>query len=70
MLKLPRSQQGFFTLAQLLGRKGYHSRFLYGGEAHFDNMKGFFLGNGFDDVIDQPKFSTKPGFVGNMGGLR
>ncbi|MDE2382140.1 MAG: LTA synthase family protein [Xanthomonadaceae bacterium] len=67
VLKLPRSQQGFFTLAQLLGRKGYHSRFLYGGEAHFDNMKGFFLGNGFDDVIDQPKFSTKPGFVGTWG---
>lgn len=67
VLKLPRSQQGFFTLAELLGRKGYHSRFVYGGEAHFDNMKGFFLGNGFDEVIDLPKFQTKPGFIGSWG---
>src|SRR5690606_17652049 len=56
VLKLPRSQRGFFTLAELLDRAGYRSRFLYGGEAHFDNMKGFFLGNGFDEVVDLPKF--------------
>ena len=67
VLKLPRSQHGFFTLADLLGRHGYRSRFLYGGEAHFDNMKGFFLGNGFNDVIDRPKFITTPGFVGTWG---
>lgn len=67
VLKLPRSQQGFFTLAGLLGEFGYHSRFIYGGEAHFDNMKGFFLGNGFDEVIDQPKFAKKPTFVGSWG---
>ena len=67
VLKQPRSQQGFFTLADLLGRAGYHSQFLYGGEAHFDNMKAYFLGNGFDEVIDLGKFSTKPDFVGSWG---
>jgi phosphoglycerol transferase MdoB-like AlkP superfamily enzyme len=67
VLKLPRSQRGFFTLAGLLGEFGYHSRFIYGGEAHFDNMKSFFLGNGFDEVIDQPKFEVKPTFVGSWG---
>ena len=67
VLKLPRSQRGFFSLAGLLGEFGYHSRFIYGGEAHFDNMKSFFLGNGFDEVIDQPKFEVKPGFVGSWG---
>lgn len=67
VLKLPRSQHGFFTIAGLLGEFGYHSRFIYGGEAHFDNMKAFFLGNGFDEVIDQPKFAVKPTFVGSWG---
>jgi phosphoglycerol transferase MdoB-like AlkP superfamily enzyme len=67
VLKLPRSQRGFFTIAGLLGEFGYHSRFIYGGEAHFDNMKSFFLGNGFDEVIDQPKFEVKPGFTGSWG---
>lgn len=67
VVKLPNAQSGFFTLAELLGREGYGSRFLYGGEAHFDNMRGFFLGNGFDEVVDLPRFSVKPGFVGSWG---
>lgn len=66
VLKLPRSQRDFFTLAALLGEKGYHSRFVYGGEAHFDNMKAFFLGNGFDEVVDRDRF-VDPQFVGTWG---
>jgi phosphoglycerol transferase MdoB-like AlkP superfamily enzyme len=66
VLKLPRSQRNFFTLAQLLGGFGYHSRFVYGGESHFDNMKGFFLGNGFKEIVDGASF-VKPAFVGSWG---
>lgn len=66
VLKLPRAQTGFFTLAELLGTKGYASRFMYGGEAHFDNMRSFFLGNGFDEVLDRKTF-TSPAFVGSWG---
>jgi phosphoglycerol transferase MdoB-like AlkP superfamily enzyme len=66
VLKLSGAQTGFFTLAELLGRHGYHSRFVYGGEAHFDNMRGFFLGNGFDEVVDRAAFSD-PAFVGSWG---
>src|SRR5690606_32301110 len=36
------------------------------GEAHFDNMRGFFLGNGFDEVVDRSRF-TDPAFVGSWG---
>ncbi len=67
VLKLPRSQSGFFSIAGLLREFGYHSRFIYGGEAPFDNMRSFFLGNGFDAVIDQPKFATKPTVAGASG---
>jgi phosphoglycerol transferase MdoB-like AlkP superfamily enzyme len=66
VLTLPRAQTGFFTIAELLGRHGYFSRFIYGGEAHFDNMRGFFLGNGFNEVLDLPKFES-PKFVGSWG---
>ncbi|AZS77827.1 LTA synthase family protein [Achromobacter spanius] len=66
VLKLPRSQRGFFSLADLLGRHGYHSRFIYGGESHFDNMKGFFLGNGFKQIVDRADF-VNPAFVGTWG---
>lgn len=66
VLKLPRSQTGFFSIARLLGQQGFHSRFIYGGEAHFDNMRGFFLGNGFDEVLDRSSFKD-PVFVGSWG---
>lgn len=66
VVKLPRSQSGFFTLAELLRRQGYHTSFLYGGESHFDNMKRFFLGNGFQEVVDQDDYDD-PTFVGSWG---
>ncbi|MFA5489650.1 MAG: LTA synthase family protein [Candidimonas sp.] len=65
-LRLPGAQSHFFTLAQLLKQHGYRSRFIYGGEAHFDNMKSFFLGNGFDDLYEQSSFKN-PAFVGTWG---
>ena len=66
VLKLPKAQGGFFTLASLLGKRGYESAFIYGGESHFDNMKGFFLSNGFDQAIDQYDYKN-PEYMGNWG---
>lgn len=66
VLRLPDSQSNFFTTAQVLKQHGYRSRFIYGGEAHFDNMKSFFLGNGFDELYDLPTFKN-PEFVGTWG---
>ncbi len=66
VLKLPNAQSNFFTLAQLLSKEGYQSTFIYGGESHFDNMKGFFLANGFDQVIDQNDYLS-PEFTGTWG---
>ncbi|NYT60048.1 sulfatase-like hydrolase/transferase [Alcaligenaceae bacterium] len=66
VLRLSGAQSNFFTLAQLLKQHGYLSRFIYGGEAHFDNMKSFFLGNGFDELHDRSSFKN-PEFVGTWG---
>jgi phosphoglycerol transferase MdoB-like AlkP superfamily enzyme len=66
VLKLDRAQHGFFTLAGLLRQFGYRTLFVYGGEGHFDNMQGFFLGNGFERAIDRRDFED-PVFVGSWG---
>ena len=58
VVKLSNSQTGFFTLAAALKEKGYHTSFIYGGMANFDNMASFFNGNGFEDIIDEPDFSN------------
>lgn len=46
-----------FTTASVFNSKGYTSKFLYGGDAYFDNMQDFFGGNGYD-IVD--KSSLKP----------
>ncbi|MBE3657298.1 hypothetical protein BOO92_11495 [Vibrio navarrensis] len=66
VVKLSKSQTGFFTIADLLQKQGYHTQFIYGGEAHFDNMKSFFLGNGFEQIVDEPQYDN-PGFKGSWG---
>ena len=52
VLKLGKSQGNFYTMAHTLSDLGYRNHFIYGGEGHFDNMKGFFLSNGFDTTVD------------------
>lgn len=56
VLKRTKSQSDFFTLASLLKPYGYKSSFIYGGETRFDNMKSWYLGNGFDEVIEESDF--------------
>lgn len=66
VVKLGKSQRNFFTLAKLLGASGYSSSFIYGGEAQFDNMRRFFMNNGFEKVIDEKDYG-QPAFVGSWG---
>ncbi len=66
VVKLSLAQDHFFTLADLLGNKGYDTGFIYGGEAHFDNMRSFFTGNGFEHIVDQTDY-IDPLFTGSWG---
>lgn len=66
VVKLPLAQRNFSTLAGILGQHGYESEFIYGGEAHFDNMREFFMGNGFSKISEQRDFKN-PKFVATWG---
>ncbi|NMR24948.1 LTA synthase family protein [Pseudoalteromonas sp. NEC-BIFX-2020_015] len=58
VVKLDKSQRDFFTIADFLAKRDYHTQFIYGGESHFDNMQSFFLGNGFKQIIDSDDFAN------------
>jgi len=66
VVKLSKSQRNFFSLADVLSRTGYTTQFIYGGESHFDNMKSFFLGNGFSDIVDINDMQS-PEFISSWG---
>jgi len=66
VVKQPRAQRDFYTLARTFKARGYDTTFYYGGESHFDNMRGFFFGNGFGRVIEQKDYRD-PQFTGSWG---
>lgn len=66
IVKRNKSQNDFFTVASLLKPLGYKSSFIYGGEGRFDNMRSWYLGNGFDEVVEQKDYQN-PSFVSTWG---
>lgn len=66
VVKRSKAQSDFFTIASLLKPLEYHTTFMYGGESRFDNMRSWYIGNGFDEIIDQPCF-VNPTFTAPWG---
>lgn len=44
-----------FSTGSVFKQKGYDVKYLYGGDAFFDNMQDFFSGNGYD-IVDKKTF--------------
>jgi phosphoglycerol transferase MdoB-like AlkP superfamily enzyme len=66
VVKLGKSQRNFFSIARVLRAADYDTSFIYGGEAQFDNMRRFFMNNGFDFVVDENDYD-QPVFHGSWG---
>ncbi len=52
------TRKDMFTIGNVLKSKGYDTKFIYGGNAFFDNMGAFFGNNGYT-VIDQTDIPKK-----------
>jgi phosphoglycerol transferase MdoB-like AlkP superfamily enzyme len=66
VVKRPQARHGFATLAGVLKERSYASLFLYGGQGIFDQMRAFFVANGFDAFIEEKDF-TDSVFRGTWG---
>lgn len=55
-LKLPKSQNNFWTMAKTFKENGYKTIFIYGGDSTFDNMRSFALNNGYETIIDKKDY--------------
>ncbi len=56
IMKRSEGQQTFSGLATILKGRNYNTRFYTTHDPHFDNMKGFLTGNGFDKIIGQSEY--------------
>lgn len=50
-----KNNNNLFTIGEIFKEKGYSRTFIYGGDAHFDNMLNYFSYNGFD-IVDRRKW--------------
>ena len=66
IVKRSSCQNNFFTLPELLRRRGYMTEFIYGGRGDFDNMRTFFLGHGFEKIYDKDSIA-EPFFTSTFG---
>lgn len=57
-----------FSIGSVFESKGYTAKYLYGGDAYFDNMKDFFEGNGYD-IIDKSSFKPNEITFSNIWGV-
>lgn len=57
-----------FSTASIFREKGYQVKYLYGGDAYFDNMNDFFKGNSYD-VIDKSSFTEDEITFENIWGV-
>lgn len=57
-----------FSTASVFKKKGYQTKYLYGGDAFFDNMRDFFSGNGYD-IVDKNTFIPEEITFANIWGV-
>ncbi len=57
-----------FSTAGIFKQKGYNVKYMYGGDAFFDNMGDFFGGNGYD-IVDKKTFSPQEITFSNVWGV-
>jgi len=57
-----------FSTGYVLKQKGYQVKYLYGGDAYFDNMQDFFGGNGYE-IVDKKSFKPNEITFSNIWGV-
>lgn len=66
VVKLGLAKNDFFTAGTVFSANHYETDFIYGGMSNFDEMRGFLIGNGFQNIHDEPTFED-PLFLGTWG---
>ncbi len=57
-----------FSTGSIFLQKGYNVKFMYGGDAFFDNMQDFYTGNGYQ-IIDKSSFKENEVTFSNVWGV-
>ena len=59
VMKIPEKSRLLPSIAQKMKSKGYATRFLYGGDANFTNMRSYILSTGWEQLTSMEDFSRE-----------
>jgi phosphoglycerol transferase MdoB-like AlkP superfamily enzyme len=59
IMKINSKQENLPSLAATFSENGYNTKFFYGGESEFFNMKSYLLSHKYQDIIDKNDFDEK-----------
>ncbi|MEO8533049.1 MAG: sulfatase-like hydrolase/transferase [Flavobacterium sp.] len=57
-----------FSTGAIFKQRGYNVKFMYGGDAFFDNMQDFYSGNGYE-IVDKSSFTPEEITFSNVWGV-
>lgn len=57
VMDMPRKSTSLPSIAQQLGKNGYQTTFYYGGDINYSNMRSYFVGTGFQQVVSDADFA-------------
>jgi len=57
-----------FSTGSIFKQKGYNVKYMYGGDAFFDNMQDFYSGNGYE-IVDKSSFTPEEITFSNVWGV-
>ncbi len=59
IIKYPEKTAKLPSIAKSLSKEGYSCEMIYGGDINFANMRSFFYGTGYKNIIDYKSFDVK-----------
>lgn len=67
VMKMPDKSQTMPSVARTLRQRGYHTRFLYGGDINFTEMRSYLLATGWDRLHSKEDYSISEQESANWG---
>lgn len=59
VMDIPRKSTSLPSIAGVLAKNGYKTTFYYGGDINYSNMRSYFMGTGFQQIVSDMDFPVK-----------
>lgn len=58
LMKYPAKTNQLYSIARSLGKAGYDTRYVYGGDANFTNMRSYLMATGFNRIVSEEDYDA------------